>query len=241
MIRSVFLAIFLLLLSGGAEAACDEHGGYPFTPFGCLHADDLDAAFEGSVGPLPPKNLLNQGAGFMKWWVDTSTGSTTPHARQCVNASGCGVTYVPTDWLDWGIYNTTTQKFTITNAIDYIYAATPAAAIPQNSTVYIGPNGVDLLNSPTGSAALMLKPGVVQGFRCIATTGPVGSQTFTYTLVLNASPQPMTAQLAGAATDTTMISSNQFAVNSGDQIVMRLATSPTAASAQHDCAIQVAH
>jgi hypothetical protein len=125
--RVLFLISTLFLAGAGtAEAACVENGGYPFVPLSCLHGADLNAALESSVGPLPPQNLLGQGAKIGKWWMDTSTGVTTPHLRQCINGLGCGIAYVSTDWLDWGVYSTAGRTFALSSSVSGI--ATSATA-----------------------------------------------------------------------------------------------------------------
>jgi hypothetical protein len=138
--RFAFLLILLALaVAAGALRAsaqtfnspsCVQNGGYPFQQGGCLNAQDLNKAIEGSPSPYPPQNQTGTGAGLGKYWLDSSTGPTTPTLRQCVNPSGCSRNYTPSDWLNWGVYNVNTQTFAFSAAVGGLTPITITAAAP---------------------------------------------------------------------------------------------------------------
>src|SRR5580704_6614384 len=80
-------------LAAGAAVGCTQWGGYPWVQGGCFNAGDINAALNMIPSSLPPQNAFGQGAGQGFFWLNNSTGATTPTLMQCVSPSGCSTTY----------------------------------------------------------------------------------------------------------------------------------------------------
>lgn len=169
--RGVLSALILLLLvwAPGAHAQnqCTQYGGYPWVQNGCLNAGDINFALNQSWGNTPPQNSLGQGAGIGKFWVDTSTGTTTPTLRQCINPSGCSSVYISTDWLNWGIYNTVNPTFAFASSISASLSLGTTAPLSYSGGVLSLSAGAplvvnssgDLIVAPAGITSSMLASG----------------------------------------------------------------------------------
>lgn len=116
---------------GGAQPGCTQFGGYPWVQGGCFNAADVNAAFNGNWSAVPPQNNLGQGAQQGKYWVDTSSGPTSPTLRQCMVSPSCSSSYVSSEWITWGIYNVTQKTFTFTANIFTGY-------FPATRTIFSG-------------------------------------------------------------------------------------------------------
>jgi hypothetical protein len=92
-----------IVLAGGAQAQrpCTPLGGYPYAQNSCIESQDINNAFELSIGPSPPQNAYGQGAHQGKLWLDTSVSPAM--LRQCAVASpsSCRTSYFAADWISW--------------------------------------------------------------------------------------------------------------------------------------------
>ena len=142
--KKLFVAAALWIGTvAAANAACTQYGGYPWVQNGCVNNFDLNMAIDGNWAAIPPQNNLGQGAKQGHYWVDTSTGVTTPTLRQCMVAAGCSSSFVASEWLTWGIYNVTTKTFTFSASVftgyfpatRTIFSGTTDTVLPTDSVV----------------------------------------------------------------------------------------------------------
>lgn len=171
-------ALVLVVLGGAAQAqqtSCTQWGGYPFVQGGCVNANDLNAAFNLSPSAIPPRNAFSQGPGFGKFWMDSSTGTTTPTLRQCVNLSGCSATYVASDWMSWGQYNTSTRTLALSAAISpqLLNVSAPLVLTGTNLSLALAPEltvgGGGALSATVGGTVSNPGTGFLEGYTPVFT------------------------------------------------------------------------
>ena len=140
MFRLFSLALVLLCFKASAAFAaagaptCLQMGGFPFQQNSCLNAADLNKSLAINWGGLPPQNGSGKGALPGTWWGNTSTSPIT--LEQCVNPNSCSTTFVPTDWIPWGTYNTSISppEFLLSSSIGFTFSQVGLGVFPPPLT-----------------------------------------------------------------------------------------------------------
>lgn len=114
---------------------------------------------------------------------------------------------------------------------EFLLSGCTVGNVAQNSTNYLGANGVQATNIAT--AWVIPVPCVIDRIYVATGAAPGVGQSNTYTVFVNGAPTTMIATSTGNASFTAISTTNPVTLAADDQVSIRVVTSATANVAQH--------